>query len=92
MDSQGKYQCSKGKNVRQHGEIIDRPLQHQEMNFSVQLNDGKHGESGKPDISESKVRYYFCEKDHKLETCKTFKKKEGLEQFNFIRSKKLCDN
>ena len=94
MDSEIKFQRSKGRNIRQHGHSMDRPLQHQNqrMNFSAQLDDGKRGESGTPAISEHKLKCYFCEKDHKLETCEVFKKKDGLQQFNSVRAKKLCDN
>ena len=62
------------------------------MNFSAQFDDGKRGESGKPAVSKRKLKCYFCEKGHKLETCEVFKMKDGLQQFNFVRSKKLCDN
>ena len=93
MDSEIKFQRPKGRNIRQHGQTMDRPLklQSQRMNFSVQLDDGKHGESGKSAVSERKLKCYFCEKDHKLETCEVFKK-DGLQQFSFVRSKKLHAN
>ena len=62
------------------------------MNFSVLLDDRKCGESGNPAVSERKLKCYFCEKDHKLEICEAFKKKDGLQQSKLVRSKKLCDN
>ncbi len=56
------------------------------MNFSIQtVNPNSMG-------SEGKIRCHFCDKDHKLENCETFKKKSGEEQFEFVLSKKLCDN
>ena len=35
---------------------------------------------------------YLCNGNHKLEVCGKFKRKNGGEQFKFVRSKKLCDN
>ena len=42
--------------------------------------------------SQSNLKCYFCSGNHKLEVCDKFKKKNGREQFKFVRSKKLCDN
>ena len=94
MDSEIKFQRPKGRNIRQCTQRMDRPLQHQnqKMNFTVQLDDEKDDESGKPAVSKCKLKCYVCERDHKLETCEVFKKKDGLQQLNFVRSKKLCDN
>ena len=41
MDSEIKFQRPKGRNIRQCGQTMDRPLQHQnqKMNFIVQLDD-----------------------------------------------------
>ena len=61
MDSEIKFQRPKGKNIKQRGQTMDRPLQHQsqKMNFSVQLDDGKRGESGKPAVSRTQTQMLF---------------------------------
>ena len=58
MESETKSQRPKNRNIRQRGQTMDRPLQHQnqEMNFSIQLDDGKGGEFGKPAVSGLKLK------------------------------------
>ena len=56
------------------------------MNFSIQAVNPKS--TG----SDAKIRCHLCDKEHKLENCEEFKKKDGDEQFKIVRSKKLCDN
>ncbi len=38
------------------------------------------------------MKCYFCDESHRLESCESFKKTDGEQQFRFIRQKKLCDN
>ena len=58
MDSEIKFQRPKGRNIRQHGQTMDRPPEHQnqKMNFSAQLDDRQDGESGKPAVFECKLK------------------------------------
>ena len=56
------------------------------MNFSIQAVNPKS--TG----SDTKIRCHLCDKEHKLENCEEFKKKNGDEQFKIVRSKKSCDN
>ena len=48
--------------------------------------------SGKPSIFPRKLKCYFCEKDRKLKINEVFEKNYGLQNFSFVRSKKLCEN
>ena len=42
--------------------------------------------------SQSNLKCYLCNGNHELEVCDKFKWKNGVEQFKFVHSKKLCDN
>ena len=55
------------------------------VNFSVQT-----GEGGKTNSDGCKC--YFCDKNHRLDSCESFKLEDGEKQFKLIRQKKLCDN
>ncbi|XP_065068249.1 uncharacterized protein LOC135693649, partial [Rhopilema esculentum] len=82
MDNVNREQSSRNdKNRRSNATYPQRSL-----NYSIQTYDKK------PNVTSPDVRCYFCERNHKLASCVEFKKKSGEEQFNFIRSKKLCDN
>ena len=86
MDGGGKTSAATTKKGRRMGQATKRPISQRNMNFSVQTNGEKVkqiGEHGK---------CYYCEKNHKVDTCKEFKKLNGEEHFKFIRAKKLCDN
>ena len=55
------------------------------VNFSVQTGEGvKTNSDG--------CKCYFCDKNHRLDSCESFKLEDGEKQFKFIRQKKLCDN
>lgn len=56
------------------------------MNFSVQT----HGENIR-EVGEH-IKCYYCDKNHKVDSCEDFKKLGGEEKFKFIRARKLCDN
>ena len=64
MDSEIKFQRPKGRNMRQHGQTMDRAVQHQSqnMNFSAQLDYGKRGESVKPAVFKHKLKCYFVKR------------------------------
>ena len=38
------------------------------------------------------VNCYYCNNNHKIDSCDDFKRLNGEEMFRFIRAKKLCDN
>ena len=63
-----------------------KPSLQRSMNFSVH----SHDESSK-DVGKN-LNCYYCNNNHKVDSCKEFKKLNGEEQFTFIRAKKLCDN
>ena len=80
MDNVNREQSSRNDSIRRPNAVGTQ------RNFSIQTNDGK------PNLTSTYLKCYFCEKNHKLASCEEFKKKTGEEKFNFIRSKKLCDN
>ena len=82
MDNVNREQSSRNDKIRRPNAVSTQ----RKLNFSIQTNDGK------PNVTSSNVQCYFCEQNHKLADCEEFKKKTGEEKFNFIRSKKLCDN
>ena len=45
-----------------------------------------------PSTSQSNLKCYLFNGNQKLEVCDKFKRRNGEEQFKFVRSKKLCDN
>ena len=45
-----------------------------------------------PSSSQSNLKCYLCNGNHKLKVCDKFKRKNGEEQFKFVHLKKLCDN
>ena len=56
-------------------------------------SDGSQREvSMNPSSSQSNLKCYLSNGNHKLEVCDKFKRKNGEEQFKFVRYKKLCDN
>jgi len=63
-----------------------KPTLQRSMNFSVQ----SRYESSK-DVGKN-VNCYYCNSNHKVDSCEEFKNLNGEEQFKFIRAKKLCDN
>ena len=86
MDGEGKDSAATTKTGRRMGQATIRPTSQRNMNFSVQTN----GENIKQ-IGEH-VKCYYCEKNHKVDSCEEFKKLNGEEKFKVIRAKKLCDN
>ena len=89
MDSESGKFTTRDKNTRRSGKPGGRSPQQRSMNFSIQTEETK--DRG-VERNESNVKCKFCEKDHKMEQCVNFKSKSGEEQFEFVRSKKLCDN
>ena len=53
-------------------------------NFSIQTGAAKGNSDG--------LKCYFCDRNHRLESCDAFKLEDGEKQFKFIRQRKLCDN
>ena len=54
---------------------------------------GSHREvSMNSSSSQSNLKCYLCSGNHKLKVYDKFERKNGEEQFKFVRSKKLCDN
>ena len=43
-----------------------------------------------PSSSQSSLKCYLCNGNHKLEDCGKFKKKNGEEQFKFVLHSKNC--
>eukprot|EP00112_Aurelia_sp_Birch-Aquarium-sp1_P012064 Seg2533.1 transcript_id=Seg2533.1/GoldUCD/mRNA.D3Y31 product="hypothetical protein" protein_id=Seg2533.1/GoldUCD/D3Y31 len=86
MDGGGKDSAATAKSGRRLLHSTVRPTFQRNMNFSVQT----HGEKIK-EIGEH-VKCYYCDKNHKVDSCEEFKKLNGEEQFKFIRARKLCNN
>ena len=80
----GEDSAATTKKGRRMGQPTNRLTSQRNMNLSVQTN----GENVKQ-IGEH-VKCYYCEKNHKVDTCKEFKKLNDEEQFKFIRNKEFC--
>ena len=87
MERDGSKQTTRDKRMRRPGQIADKFSHSKYMNFKIQKTADQ-----KPKDTESNAKCYLCEGKHKLEACEDFKGKTGKEQFQFIRSLKLCDN
>ena len=85
MDVGGKDIMTKTGGKIQRYATVGLTLQ-RAMNFSVQSRDENAKDGGK------NVNCYYCNNNHKIDSCDDFKKLNGEEMFRFIRAKKLCDN
>ena len=86
MDGGGKDSAATAKMGRRMGQANIRLTSQRNMNFSVQTNGENVKQIG------GHVKCYYCEKNHKIDSCEEFKKLNGEEKFKIIRAKKLCDN
>ena len=79
MDSDNKDSKLRQKASNRTGAVKTK------VNFSVQTGEGTKTNS-------DGCKCYFCDKNHRLDSCEGFKLADGEKQFKLIRQKKLCDN
>ena len=87
MERDGSMQTTRDKRMGRPGQVAEKSSNSRHVNFNIQTSADQ-----KPSENEGNARCYFCEGKHKLEVCGDFKGKTGVEQLQFIRSRKLCDN